>query len=79
VLLTYHSASIGYGDMYRAHRHETRLAVLMMIGITCFALSDLEGDRFPRALMGVLLEMIEEHTCYAWAPVYLVQLYRELW
>ncbi|KAH9303135.1 hypothetical protein KI387_014718, partial [Taxus chinensis] len=78
-LLTYHSASIGYGDMYRAHRHETRLAVLMMIGITCFALPDSEGGRFPRALMGVLLEMVEEHTCFAWAPVYLVQLYRELW
>ncbi|KAH9331183.1 hypothetical protein KI387_003291, partial [Taxus chinensis] len=58
-LLTYHSTSIAYGDMYRAHRHETRLTVLMM--------------------MGVLHEMVEEHTCYAWAPVYLVQLYRELW
>ncbi|KAH9300434.1 hypothetical protein KI387_003637, partial [Taxus chinensis] len=46
-LLTYHSASIGYGDMYRAHRHETRLAVLMMVGITCFALPDSEGGRFP--------------------------------
>ncbi|KAH9315803.1 hypothetical protein KI387_024430, partial [Taxus chinensis] len=65
--------------MYRADRHETRLAVLMMIGITCFTLPDSEGGRFPRALMGVLLEMIEEHTCYAWAPVYLLQLYRELW
>ncbi|KAH9325905.1 hypothetical protein KI387_006083, partial [Taxus chinensis] len=26
-LLMYHNASIAYGDMYRAHRHETRLAV----------------------------------------------------
>ncbi|KAH9301381.1 hypothetical protein KI387_012964, partial [Taxus chinensis] len=78
-LLTYHSASIRYGDMYHAHRHETRLAVLMMIGITYFALPDSEGGRFPQALMGVLLEMVEEHTCYAWAPVYLLQLYRELW
>ncbi|KAH9322296.1 hypothetical protein KI387_016935, partial [Taxus chinensis] len=42
-LLTYHSTSIAYGDMYRAHRHETRLAVLMMIGITCFALPESEG------------------------------------
>ncbi|KAH9324929.1 hypothetical protein KI387_005107, partial [Taxus chinensis] len=26
------AASIGYGDKYHAHRHETRLALLMMIG-----------------------------------------------
>ncbi|KAH9312014.1 hypothetical protein KI387_027049, partial [Taxus chinensis] len=50
-LLTYHSVSIVYGDMYRAHRHETRLAVLMMIRISCFALPDSEGGRFPRVLM----------------------------
>ncbi|KAH9300773.1 hypothetical protein KI387_012356, partial [Taxus chinensis] len=65
--------------MYRAHRQETRLVVLMMIGITYFALPDLEGGCLPRDLMGVLHEMVEEHTCYAWAPMYLVQLYRELW
>ncbi|KAH9309078.1 hypothetical protein KI387_036989, partial [Taxus chinensis] len=51
----------------------------MMIGITCFTLPDSEGGYFPRDFMGVLHEMVEEHTCYAWAPVYLVQLYRELW
>ncbi|KAH9325284.1 hypothetical protein KI387_005462, partial [Taxus chinensis] len=28
-LITYHSTSIGYDDMYRGHRQETRLAMLM--------------------------------------------------
>ncbi|KAH9301369.1 hypothetical protein KI387_012952, partial [Taxus chinensis] len=78
-LVTYHSASIGYGEMYHAHRRETRVAMLMMVGITCFDLLESEGGHFSWALMGVLQEMVEEHTCYAWAPVYLVQLYRELW
>ncbi|KAH9331971.1 hypothetical protein KI387_004079, partial [Taxus chinensis] len=51
-LLTYHSASIAYRDMYRAHRYETWLAMLMMISITCFTLPDIEGGCFPWALMG---------------------------
>ncbi|KAH9325495.1 hypothetical protein KI387_005673, partial [Taxus chinensis] len=51
-LLTYHSASIGYGDMYRAHRHETRLAVLMMIGVTCFALPGFRGRPLPTGIDG---------------------------
>ncbi|KAH9313725.1 hypothetical protein KI387_022352, partial [Taxus chinensis] len=53
-------ASINYGDMYAAHPEETRLAVLMMVGIGCYALPDSEGGRFPRELMGVLEDMIED-------------------
>ncbi|KAH9287719.1 hypothetical protein KI387_031836, partial [Taxus chinensis] len=58
--LTKHNMSLVYRMMYVAHPHETWLSVLMMVTVGCYAQPDSEDSHFPRGLMGVLQDMIEE-------------------